>query len=49
MKKCEKLFISPMISVFFSLVLYGFENKNQKSSDVNLSVTQKQESDRKKF
>jgi hypothetical protein len=34
-----------MILVFFSLVLYGCGNKNQKSADVNLSVKQKQESD----
>jgi|GEM_PF-6966206 len=45
MKRGKKLFIFPMILVFFSLVLYGCGNKNQKSADVNLSVTQKQESD----
>ena len=45
MKRGKKLFIFPMILVFFSLVLYGCGNKNQKNADVNLSVTQKQESD----
>ena len=45
MKRGKKIFIFPMILVFFSFVLYGCGNKNQKSADVNLSVTQKQESD----